>query len=62
MNDTSKEADDLALVLYNVAWKREHRGENNPTHVIAVALQKLMDERDLYKGQIAVTEGDHEPR
>jgi len=62
MNDTSKEADELALALYNVARKREHRGENNPTHAIAVALQALMDQRDLYKSQIAVTEGDHEPR
>ena len=61
-NEPSREAVNLALELFDNAQRRSRRGENDPTHAIAVVLQRFMDERDLFKNQIAVTMGDHELR
>jgi len=61
-NEPSKEATDRALELFDTAQRRSRRGENDPTYGIAVALQRLMDERDLFKEQIAVSGGDHDVR
>jgi hypothetical protein len=66
-NEPSREAVNLALELFDTAQRRVRRRENDPTHVIAVALQQLMDARDeararvtLLSEQIAVTAGDHD--
>jgi predicted transcriptional regulator len=49
----SREAVDLALDLFDVAQRRARRGENNPTHVIAVALQTFMDREAAWKAAVA---------